>query len=208
MDPVSVASLTVSLFFILNPFASLPLFISVTRGLDVKVRNSYANKAVLVAAVLLLVFVFVGNDLMGIVGVTMDSFRVAGGIVLLMMAIELVFGLKLAQMDDRDGASWAIIASPVLTGPGMITAAVLFANQYGLVTVVIASILALFLTWMILRLSDRILHIVGEQAIGMVTKVIGLLIAAMGIENMFSGSLGWFEAHTVVASAIVQFMVV
>ena len=208
MDPASVASLTVSLFFILNPFASLPLFISVTRGLDVKVRNSYANKAVLVAAVLLLVFVFVGNDLMGIFGVTMDSFRVAGGIVLLMMAIELVFGLKLAQMDDRDGASWAIIASPVLTGPGMITAAVLFANQYGLVTVVIASILALFLTWMILRLSDRILHIVGEQAIGMVTKVIGLLIAAMGIENMFSGSLGWFEAHTVVASAIVQFMVV
>ena len=200
--------MTVSLFFILNPFASLPLFISVTRGLDVKVRNSYANKAVLVAAVLLLVFVFVGNDLMGIFGVTMDSFRVAGGIVLLMMAIELVFGLKLAQMDDRDGASWAIIASPVLTGPGMITAAVLFANQYGLVTVIIASILALFLTWMILRLSDRILHIVGEQAIGMVTKVIGLLIAAMGIENMFSGSLGWFEAHTVVASAIVQFMVV
>ena len=208
MDPASVASLTVSLFFILNPFASLPLFISVTRGLDVKVRNSYANQAVLVAAVLLLVFVFVGNDLMGIFGVTMDSFRVAGGIVLLMMAIELVFGLKLAQMDDRDGASWAIIASPVLTGPGMITAAVLFANQYGLVTVIIASILALFLTWMILRLSDRILHIVGEQAIGMVTKVIGLLIAAMGIENMFSGSLGWFEAHTVVASAIVQFMVV
>ncbi|MBR7152470.1 MAG: MarC family protein, partial [Candidatus Methanomethylophilaceae archaeon] len=144
MDPASVASLTVSLFFILNPFASLPLFISVTRGLDVKVRNSYANKAVLVAAVLLLVFVFVGNDLMGIFGVTMDSFRVAGGIVLLMMAIELVFGLKLAQMDDRDGASWAIIASPVLTGPGMITAAVLFANQYGLVTVIIASILALF----------------------------------------------------------------
>lgn len=208
MDPVSVASLTVSLFFILNPFASLPLFISVTRGLDVKVRNSYANKAVLVAAVLLLVFVFVGNDLMGIFGVTMDSFRVAGGIVLLMMAIELVFGLKLAQMDDRDGASWAIIASPVLTGPGMITAAVLFANQYGLVTVIIASILALFLTWMILRLSDRILHIVGEQAIGMVTKIIGLLIAAMGIENMFSGSLGWFEAHTAVASAIVQFMIV
>lgn len=195
MDLITVATLTISLFFILDPFASLPLFMSVTKGLDGKVRNSYANKAVLVATVLLLVFVFVGDDLMSLFGVTMDSFRVAGGIVLLMMAIELVFGLKLASMDSQDGASWALIASPVLTGPGMITAAVLFAHQHGLMSVIVASILALFMTWIILRMSDRILHLVGEQAIGMVTKVIGLLIAAMGIENMFGGSLGWFQAH-------------
>lgn len=206
MDIASVASLTVSLFFILNPFASLPLFMSVTKGLDEKVRDSYANKAILVAAVLLLVFVFVGSDLMGLFGVTMDSFRVAGGIVLLMMAIELVFGLKLAKLDDQDGAAWAIIASPILTGPGMITAAVLFANQYGLDVVIPASILALFLTWCILRQSDRILHLVGEQAISMVTKVIGLLIAAMGVENMFAGSLGWFDAHMTVMTLLTSIM--
>uniref|UniRef100_UPI0037DD2AD2 MarC family protein n=1 Tax=Candidatus Methanarcanum hacksteinii TaxID=2911857 RepID=UPI0037DD2AD2 len=143
MDVGIILSLTVSLFLILDPFASLPMFINITKDLDERTMKSYANKAIVVAAILLYVFMFIGNDLMDIFGVSMDSFRVAGGIIFLMMAIELVFGLKLSKMDDEKGAKWAIIASPILTGPGVITTAILFSDQQGILTVMIAGTIAL-----------------------------------------------------------------
>ena len=195
MDIGIVLSLTVSLFFILDPFASLPMFINITKGLEEREVKAYADKATLVAAILLFVFMFIGEDLMGIFGVTMDSFRVAGGIIFLMMAIELVFGLSLSKMDDEKGAKWAIIASPILTGPGVITTAILFSSHYGYLTVMVAGALALIITWAILRNSSIIMRYVGEQALGIMTKIIGLFIAAMGVESIFAGSLGWFQTN-------------
>lgn len=196
MDVGVLITLTVALFFILDPFASLPVFISVTKNLDQKEIRAYANKAVLVAAILLFVFVFVGSDLMGIFGVTMDSFRVAGGAVLFMMSIELIFGLKLAKMDDEKGAAWVIIATPILTGPGVITTAVLFSAQYGAAIVLIAGVIALLLTWIILRSATVIMKFVGEQVIGILSKIIGLLIAAMAVEYIFGGALAWFNNNS------------
>ena len=195
MDVGIILSLTVSLFLILDPFASLPMFINITKDLDERTMKSYANKAIVVAAILLYVFMFIGNDLMDIFGVSMDSFRVAGGIIFLMMAIELVFGRNLSKMDDEKGAKWAIIASPILTGPGVITTAILFSDQQGILTVMIAGTIALLITWVILRCSPIIMRYVGEQALGIVTKIIGLFIAAMGVESIFSGSLGWFQSN-------------
>ena len=196
MDPDTIITLSISLFLILDPFASVPMFLNITKGTDERTIRSYANRAIFVAAILLFIFILIGNNLMDIFGVTMDSFRVAGGIIFLLMAVELVFGLKLSKIDDQKGAKWAIIASPILTGPGVITTAILSTSKYGLETVVISSIIALLITWVILRESTLIMKYVGEQALGIVTKIIGLFIAAMGVESIFSGSLGWFDSHT------------
>lgn len=196
MDPLSILTLSVTLFMILDPFASLPMFISITKGLDGKTVKSYANKAILVAAILLFVFMLVGPELMSVFGVSMSSFKVAGGIIFLMMAIELVFGLKMSQISDDSGAKWAIIASPVLTGPGVITTAVIYSQQYGMDTVAVAGVIALIATWAILRMSSSLMKAVGEQALGVVTRIIGLFIAAMGVESIFSGSLSWFTDNT------------
>ena len=205
MDLAIIVSMTISLFLILDPFASLPMFISVTQGLDERTIRTYANNSVLVAAILLLVFLFFGETLMGLFGVTMDTFRVAGGIIFLMMAIELVFGLKLTKQDGSKGAAWAVIASPVLTGPGVITAAILFSSENGLLPAMIAGIVALLITWIILRSSTRIMRIVGEQAMGICTKIIGLFIAAMGVQSIFTGTLHWFEINfDAVASIMVM----
>ncbi len=196
MDPLSILTLSVTLFMILDPFASLPMFISITKGLDGRTIKSYANKAILVAAILLFVFMLIGPELMSVFDVSMSSFKVAGGIIFLMMAIELVFGLKLSQISDDSGAKWAIIASPVLTGPGVITTAIIYSQQYGMETVAVAGIIALIATWAILRMSSSLMKAVGEQALGVVTRIIGLFIAAMGVESIFSGSLSWFTDNT------------
>lgn len=198
-------TLSISLFLILDPFASVPMFINITNGLDNRTIKTYADRAIVVAAVLLFMFILIGDKLMDIFGVTMDSFRVAGGIIFLMMAVELVFGLKLSKIDDQKGAKWAIIASPILTGPGVITTAILISSKYGIATVMVASTIALVTTWVILRESDLIMRLVGEQALSILTKIIGLFIAAMGVESIFSGSLGWFDSH-MAAEAIMQML--
>ena len=204
MDPSAIITLSISLFLILDPFASVPMFINITNGLDNRTIKTYADKAI-VAAILLFMFILIGDKLMDIFGVTMDSFRVAGGIIFLMMAVELVFGLKLSKIDDQKGAKWAIIASPILTGPGVITTAILISSKYGIATVMVASTIALVTTWVILRESDLIMRLVGEQALSILTKIIGLFIAAMGVESIFSGSLGWFDSH-MAAEAIMQML--
>ena len=196
MDPLGILTISVTLFMILDPFASLPMFISMTKGLDGRTVKSYANKAILVAAILLFVFMLIGPEFMSVFDVSMSSFKVAGGIVFLMMAIELVFGLKLSQISDDSGAKWAIIASPVLTGPGVITTAIIYSQQYGMDTVAVAGVIALIATWAILRMSSSLMKAVGEQALGVVTRIIGLFIAAMGVESIFSGSLSWFTDNT------------
>ena len=205
MDPSAIITLSISLFLILDPFASVPMFINITNGLDNRTIKIYADKAIVVAAILLFMFILIGDKLMDIFGVTMDSFRVAGGIIFLMMAVELVFGLKLSKIDDQKGAKWAIIASPILTGPGVITTAILISSKYGIATVMVASTIALVTTWVILRESDLIMRLVGEQALSILTKIIGLFIAAMGVESIFSESLGWFDSH-MAAEAIMQML--
>ncbi|MGN1044413.1 MAG: MarC family protein [Candidatus Methanomethylophilaceae archaeon] len=201
MDVGILLQMSVSLFLILDPFASLPMFISITKGLDKPTVHSYANKSILVASLLLVIFLFFGTQIMDLFGVTMDSFRVAGGIIFLMMSIELVFGLKLSKNTEEKGAAWAVIASPVLTGPGVITAAILFSVEYGLVPALVASIIALAFTWVILWSSEWVMKVAGEQSISIMTRIIGLFIAAMAVQNIFSGSLHWFQANSDILTA-------
>lgn len=193
-------ALATSLFFILDPFASLPMFMAITKGLDHGTIDRYANMSVLVAAILLIVFVLIGPQLMGVFGVTMESFRVAGGIVLLLMSVEIIFSLKLSNVKDESAGPWIVIATPVLTGPGVITASIVMSAEYGSLMVLVAGIVALAVTWMLLRSSELIIRMVGMQTINVMSKIVGLLIAAMAVEYIFRGASMWFSAYGQVAS--------
>lgn len=199
MDISAVATVAVSLFIILDPFASLPVFLSVTKDSDEKVRRSYADKAVLVSAILLIVFTIAGPSLMDLFGVTMDSFRVAGGIMLFLMAVQLVFDLN-PEGGDEKGAPWVIVACPILTGPGSITQAIIFSDDYGVATVIVAAVMALAATWVLLRLSGPIMRMVGDQTVGVFSRIIGLMVGAMGVEYIFQGSFAWYSAYANVIS--------
>lgn len=187
--------MAISIFLVMNPFSSIPTFLSITGGADQATIRSYANRAVIVAGVLLFVFVFIGSPLMSLFGVTMESFRVAGGVILILMGAELVFGLKLNKMKDEKDAPWIIVATPIMTGPGVITAAILFSQQYGYLEVIVAGIIALTATWALLRLAPNIVKLVGYNALNITSKIVGLLLAALGVEYMFQGANEWVNLY-------------
>ncbi|WP_019177249.1 MarC family protein [Methanomassiliicoccus luminyensis] len=182
------------LFFVYDPFASLPVFMALTKGYDEATTRRSANRAILVSGVLLLIFVLIGQQLLSAFGITIDGFRVAGGLVLLLMSMEIIFGLNLIRSSDQNVA-WVIIATPILTGPGVITTAIILTVQYGAITVLLAASFSLIITWFLLRNAYQVVKRVGTQVIDIFSKVVGLLIAAMAIEYMFRGASQWFALY-------------
>lgn len=195
MDVVTFSTVALSIFLVMNPFSSIPTFLSITNGVDRETLKSYANRAVVVAGILLFVFIFIGSPLMSLFGVTMESFRVAGGVILVLMGAELVFSLKLNKMSDEKDAPWIIVATPIMTGPGVITAAILFTQEYGYIEVIVAGLVALVVTWALLRMSPAIVRIVGVNALNITSKIVGLLLAALGVEYMFQGANEWVAMY-------------
>ena len=198
----ALASVTLSIFLVMNPFSSIPTFLSITSGVGRDTLKSYANRAVVVAGALLFMFIFIGSPLMSLFGVTMESFRVAGGVILVLMGAELVFGLKMSKMSEEKDAPWIIVATPIMTGPGVITAAILFTQEYGYAEVILAGMVALIATWALLRMSPSIVRLVGVNALSITSKIVGLLLAALGVEYMFQGANEWVAMYWGTASAL------
>jgi multiple antibiotic resistance protein len=195
LDPNGLFYAATLLFFIFDPFASLPVFMALTKGYEEKSIVTCANRAVLVAGVLFVIFVLIGQPLLNMFGVTISGFRVAGGLVLLLMSMEIIFGLNLVRSSDQNVA-WVIIATPILTGPGVIATAIILAARYDPVTTLLAGSFSLLVTWVLLRNASRVVKLVGTQVIDIFSKVVGLLIAAMAIEYIFRGAIDWFNPAT------------
>jgi multiple antibiotic resistance protein len=185
---------TALLFFIFDPFASLPIFIGMTKGFDDKEKLKSANNAIVVAAILFVIFTLIGTNLLSLFGVSVDSFRVAGGIVLILMAVEIIFGLNLTKQGDSNVA-WVIIATPILTGPGVITTAILLVSSVGIITTLLAGVISLAITWALLRNAVYIVRRVGNNVIEIFSKIIGLLIAAMAVEYILRGVADWIGSN-------------
>lgn len=183
------------LFFIFDPFASLPMFLSLTKDQDEAHKISSANRAVMVATILFVLFALIGQFILDLFSITPDGFRIAGGIVLLMMAIEVIFGLSFSKQNDSNVA-WVIIATPILTGPGVITTAILLVGRYDILTVLIAGFFALMITWIMLRNSVLIVRHLGSNTIDIFSKVVGLLIAAVAVEYIMSGALDYIGGYS------------
>jgi len=181
---------TTLLFFIFDPFATVPMFITLTRGQTQKEQVTSANKAVLVAGMLFGIFVLIGSQLLALFSISVDAFRIAGGIVLLLMSMEIIFSLHLSRKEETSVA-WVIIATPLLSGPGVITTAILLVQLYGHFTVIIAGVISLTVTWGVMRNSLAISQRVGNNAIDVFSKIIGMLLAAIAVEFIMRGSVDY-----------------
>ena len=179
------------LFLIMDPFASLPVFLSVTRGMGPKEVFRSADNAIIVAGALLFTFLFFGGAILEVFGVSFSSFQIAGGIVLLLMALELVLGLQLAhKAATKAHVAVVLVGTPLLTGPGVITSVILLSREFGLAIVLAASIASLGTAWIILRKAAAIRKALGESVVETVSKIIGLLLAANAVELIRRGLTG------------------
>ena len=148
----------------------------------------------IVASILFIIFTLIGTNLLAVFGISIDAFRIAGGLVLILMATEIIFGFSLTKQGETDVA-WVIVATPILTGPGVIATSILLVSVVGVTITLIAGVIALGVTWILLRNSVLIVRKVGQNVIEIFSKIIGLLIAAMAIEYILNGVFNWMQIH-------------
>jgi len=194
MDLASILISFTTIFIIMDPFASLPSFMALTQGYKDSELSKTANKAVLIAGILAIIFVFSGTTILNILSITLSDFRIAGGIVLALLGLENVLGFSFSnhlhkKSESLDSAA-VLIATPLLTGPGLITSLIVLTQEYGIYLVLISLLTALFISWLILRNAVFAKKLLGDKIILIFSKIMGLLLIAMGIAYIKAGLLG------------------
>jgi len=177
----------ITLFVIMDPIGNLPLFIGMTKGMPSKEIRKNVDKSVFVAGVLLFVFLFLGLEVFHFFGINLDSFQIAGGIVVLIIGILQVFGLSSRFMKAHGNDLSIPIGTPLLTGPGVITNTIILVRENGTFIVVVAAFLTLLATWLIMINSSRLYKILGEHWTAVISRVMGIVLAAIAIEFIRSG---------------------
>ncbi len=173
----------ITIFVIMDPFASIPAFISLSKEYNATERNKAVNEAIIVAGALILVFLLLSHSIFDFFGISLSSFKIAGGIVLAILGLELALGISLTSSVSTSKHSIAVlIGTPLLTGPGVISSVILLVSQYGVFPVAVASALSLAVSYLLLRNAHLIHDAVGKEAIEVVSRVMGLLLIAIGVE--------------------------
>ena len=179
----------ITLFVIMDPVGNLPIFISLTKGMPIKEIKRNANNSVFVAGVLLFVFLFLGIKIFDFFGINLNSFQIGGGIILLMMGIMYVFGTSLKFVKSHGSDLSVPIGTPLLTGPGVITTTIILVKENGTFVTVIAALLTLLATWLILINSVRLYKILGANWIDVISRIMGIILAAIAVEFITRGIL-------------------
>ena len=179
------------ILFIVDPLVSIPMFISLTRRRSTREMHAAASKAVLIAGVIAVLFLFAGPPLLGVLHVSLGDFKIAGGIVLSLLGLEAILGIRLKKADKSEKDSLmtvaVLIATPMLTGPGLMSALIVLSDEQGVPVTLAATIAALAASWVVLYNAPVIRKLLGNQVIEIGSKVVGVLILALGISYARAG---------------------
>ena len=195
LDWLVLLKTSIMLFVIMDPPGNIPIFIAVTRGMKNEERKRELNHAVIVASILLLLFAFIGKLVLGVLGITLDSFKIAGGILLLLVSFDLLRGEHKYGVRGEPGVGVGAvpIGTPLLAGPGAITAVMVIIQQpYGVGVVLFSIFFAIIATRFLLGQSERIFGILGKMGAEVLSRVIGIIIAAIAIQFIGAGIKGMF----------------
>lgn len=193
----------VTLFVVIDPFAVVPMFVALTRNETTANKRHTAFKSTVIATILLLSFAFTGDKLLDALSISEPAFRIAGGFLLLLAAIEMVVarasGIRTTTGDEdeeaahRDDISVFPLAIPLIAGPGALTSVVVLMRQAEAMDlkaslgVVLILISVLLITYFSLLMSDRLMKLLGVTGTNVMTRVFGIILAALAVQNMING---------------------
>lgn len=188
-----------SILFIVDPVAVIPTYLVITQGETPEHRGRTALRACVAAAVLLIVFGVAGKLIFKIFGITLPAFRIAGGLILWFVALDMLRGERRTQEStqeiiegqEKEDVALTPLAMPMLAGPGAISTVMVLAGEAHTITehVIVygAVVLTAIVSWLTLRASDRLLIALGQTGIRVMTRVMGLLLAAVAIQFVITG---------------------
>jgi len=201
MDLRFIATAFATAFTIIDPIGMIPMTLASTSRVSPQRRNQIVDQAVLVASAIILFMGVVGRILLDYLGITLPAFMIAGGILLFLIAIDMLFArptrAKRTEAEEREAAAGdnpAVfpLAVPMIAGPGTIATVLLLVNlshgdRMDLIIVTAGYAVALFVTWLCMRGSSLLLRVIGTTGIHVVTRLLGIILAALAVQFVLNG---------------------
>jgi multiple antibiotic resistance protein len=202
LDTALLAKAFVTVLVIMDPLGNIPIFLTLTRRATLEQRRRAALQAVGVASGVILLFAAFGQPLLGVLGISLEALQIAGGLLLGLIALELLRPHAAGDEDDSAAAdanvAFVPLGTPLLAGPGAIAATMLYMRRAdgvgGVVSVALALLGALVVVYLALRYAALIGRVLKENGINLVTRVMGLLAAAIAVQLIANAVAEWVRA--------------
>tara|TARA_Y100000816_G_scaffold289715_1_gene276740 strand:+ start:5999 stop:6574 length:576 start_codon:yes stop_codon:yes gene_type:complete len=171
-------SSAIILFAIIDVIGNLPLIILLRE----KFKVIESEKASIISLLIMIIFLYLGEAILKLLGVDINSFAVAGSIIILFLATEMILGIRLYKDDNPKTASVVPIAFPLIAGPGTLTTLISIKSEYDNINIILAIILNMILVYFVLKSSEKIQKYLGAQGINILRKVFGIILLAIGVK--------------------------
>ena len=173
------------LFAVINIIGSIPIIISLRE----KVGQIESEKASIVAGVIMIGFLFVGKNILNLIGIDVNSFAVAGSLIIFFIALEMIMGISIYKNDAPETASIVPIAFPIIAGPGSLTTLLSLRAEFELINIIIAVILNIIVVYIILKSTNLMSKILGKPGIAIIQKVFGIILLSIAVK-LFATNVG------------------
>tara|TARA_B100000131_G_scaffold305725_1_gene332006 strand:+ start:86 stop:661 length:576 start_codon:yes stop_codon:yes gene_type:complete len=166
------------LFAIIDVIGNIPLILIIRE----KFKIIESEKASIISLIIMITFLFLGELILSLLGVGINEFAVAGSIIVLFIAFEMILGVRLFKDQNPKTASIIPIAFPLIAGPGTLTTLISIRSEYDKINIILAIIVNMILVYFVLKFSYKIERFLGEQGINILRKVFGIILLAIGIK--------------------------
>ena len=180
-----IMSATMILFAVIDIVGSIPIIIELRR----KVGHIQSEKASIVATVIMIAFLFLGDRILHLIGIDVSSFAIAGAVVIFFLALEMVLGITLFKDDEPETASVVPLAFPLIAGAGSLTTILSLESEYHTENIIVGIIVNMVFVYIVLKMSTRIEKIIGKSGINVIRKIFGVVLLAIAVK-LFSNNIG------------------
>jgi multiple antibiotic resistance protein len=189
LDLREIFTATMVLFAVIDIIGSIPITIDLRN----KVGHIHSEKASIVACIMMIAFLFVGETILSLIGIDINSFAVAGSFVLFFLALEMILGIKLYRDEQNESTSIVPIAFPLIAGAGTMTTILSIRAEYQTVNIIIAIILNIILVYGVLKSSAKIERLLTKNGLSVIRKVFGVVLLAIAVKLFAANVKGLFE---------------
>lgn len=178
VDLREIFTITMVLFAVIDIIGSIPVIISLKN----RVGHIQSEKASIVSFFIMITFLFIGKELLNLIGISVNSFAVAGSFVLFFLALEMILGIRLYRDEEAKTASIVPIAFPLIAGTGTMTTLLSLKAQYHDINIIIAIFLNIVLVYGVLKSSTKIEKVLGANGLSIIRKVFGVVLLAIAVK--------------------------
>ena len=189
LDIREIATIGMVLFAVIDIIGTIPIVVD----LRAKVGHIQSEKASIAAGIIMIVFLFVGEELLKLIGIDVHSFAVAGSFVLFFLALEMILGIRIyKEEEEASSASIIPLAFPLIAGAGTMTTLLSLRSQFATINILVAIVLNIILVYAVLKSSAKIEQLLGKNGLGVIRKTFGVVLLAIAVKLFAANVKGLF----------------